>query len=104
VGRPQKRNLPYLVTKAAVAEMTRVMALEYGERGIFVNAIAPGAIMPPEDYSREAWDRLRESSPVEFAVTDEEAVEQFALLVLYLSVTTMSSGHIYPLDQGRNLR
>ncbi len=32
-----------------------------------------------------------------------EAVEQFALLVLYLSLTTMSSGHVYPLDQGQNL-
>jgi 3-oxoacyl-[acyl-carrier protein] reductase len=104
VARPQKRNLPYLVTKAAVAGMTRVMALEYGERGLFVNAIAPGAILRPEGYPREDWDRLRETSPVQFPVTDEEAVEQFALLALYLSVTTMSSGHIYPLDQGRNLR
>jgi hypothetical protein len=30
-------------------------------------------------------------------------VEQFALLTLYLCLTTMSSGHVYPLDQGQNL-
>jgi 3-oxoacyl-[acyl-carrier protein] reductase len=38
IGRPQRGNLPYVVTKAAVAAMTREMALEYGDRGIFVNA------------------------------------------------------------------
>lgn len=103
MGKPQKGNLPYLVTKAAVAAMTRAMALDYGERGIFVNALAPGPILPPEDFPRETWTRIRERSPVKHPVSDEEAVEQFALLVLYLSMTTMSSGHLYPLDQGQNL-
>lgn len=103
IGKPQKRNLPYVVTKAAVAAMTRAMALEYGERGIFVNAVAPGPILPPEDFPREAWERIRASSAVKYAVSDEEAVEQFALLVLYLALTTVASGHVYALDQGRNL-
>ena len=69
-----------------------------------MNALAPGPILPPEDFPAETWQKIRESSPVHYAVTDEEAVEQFTLLVLYLAVTTMSSGHIYPLDQGQNLR
>jgi 3-oxoacyl-[acyl-carrier protein] reductase len=103
IGRPQRRNLPYVVTKAAVAAMTRQMALEYGERGLFVNALAPGPILPPEDFSVGVWRRIRERSSVKFEVSDEEAVEQFALLVVYLCLTTMSSGHIYPLDQGQNL-
>jgi NAD(P)-dependent dehydrogenase (short-subunit alcohol dehydrogenase family) len=103
IGRPQRRNLPYVVTKAAVAAMTREMALEYGDRGIFVNALAPGPILPPEDFPADVWRRIRERSPVKYPVTDQEAVEQFALLVLYLCQTTMSSGHVYPLDQGQNL-
>jgi NAD(P)-dependent dehydrogenase (short-subunit alcohol dehydrogenase family) len=103
VGKPRRRNLPYVVTKAAVVAMTRAMALEYGERGIFVNAIAPGPILPPEDFPRETWERIRESSPVHYPVTDQEAVEQFALLVVYLAVTTLASGHVYALDQGQNL-
>jgi NAD(P)-dependent dehydrogenase (short-subunit alcohol dehydrogenase family) len=103
IGKPRRRNLPYVVTKAAVAAMTRAMALEYGERGIFVNAIAPGPILPPEDFPRETWERIRESSPVHYPVTDQEAVEQFALLVVYLAVTTLASGHVYALDQGENL-
>lgn len=103
LGRPQRRNLPYAATKAAVAAMTREMALEFGSRGIFVNALAPGPILPPEDFPADVWRRIRERSPVKVAITDEEAVEQFALLTLYLCVTTMSSGHVYPLDQGQNL-
>jgi NAD(P)-dependent dehydrogenase (short-subunit alcohol dehydrogenase family) len=103
VGRPQRRNLPYVVTKAAVAAMTKQMALEYGDRGIFVNALAPGPILPPDGFPPAVWHRIRERSPVKFPVTDEEAVEQFALLALYLCLTTMSSGHIYPIDQGQNL-
>ena len=103
IGRPQRRNLPYVATKAAVAAMTREMALEYGDRGIFVNALAPGPVLPPEDYPSDVWQRIRERCPVKFPMTDEEAVEQFAVLVLYLCLTTMTSGHIYPLDQGQNL-
>jgi NAD(P)-dependent dehydrogenase (short-subunit alcohol dehydrogenase family) len=103
IGRPQRRNLPYVATKAAVAGMTKQMALEYGERGIFVNALAPGPILPPEDFSPDVWQRMRDRSCVNFPMTDEEAVDQFALLVLYLCLTTMSSGHVYPLDQGQNL-
>jgi NAD(P)-dependent dehydrogenase (short-subunit alcohol dehydrogenase family) len=101
--RTQKHNMPYMVTKAAVAAMTRAMALEYGEKGIFVNAIAPGPILPPEDYPRDRWESIRGRSPIKYAVDDREAIDQFAMLVLYLSLTTMSSGHIYPLDQGQNL-
>ena len=103
IGRPQADNLPYVVTKAAVAGMTRAMALEYGKRGIFVNAIAPGPVLPPENFPRDRWQRIRERSPVNYPMTDQEAVDQFALLVLYLCLTTMTSGHIYPLDQGQNL-
>ncbi len=103
IGRQQRSNLPYVATKAAVAAMTRDMALEYGKHGIFVNAIAPGPVLPPEDYPRDVWQRIRERAPCKYPMTDEEAVEQFALLVLYLSLTTMTTGHIYPLDQGENL-
>ena len=103
IGKPRRRNLPYVVTKAAVLAMTRAMALEYGERGIFVNAIAPGPILPPDDFPRQTWERIRQSSPVHYPVTDQEAVEQFALLVVYLAVTTVASGHVYALDLGENL-
>jgi len=101
--RMRKRVLPYQVTKAAVAAMTRAMAVELAPRGIFVNAIAPGPVLPPEDFPPERWDAIRAASPLSYAVSDEEAVQQFALLVLYLSLTTGATGHVFPLDMGENL-
>ena len=103
LGRSQRNNLPYVVTKAAVAAMTREMALEYGTRGIIVNAVAPGPIIPPEDFPAETWQRIRDRCPIKVPMTDNEAVAQFALLVLYLCLTTASSGHMFPLDIGQNL-
>ena len=103
VARMQRVNMPYVVTKGAVAAMTRAMALEYAGLGIFVNALAPGPILPPEDFPPEKWARIRDRSPVKYPITDEEAVEQFALLVLYLALTTMSTGQVYLLDQGQHL-
>jgi NAD(P)-dependent dehydrogenase (short-subunit alcohol dehydrogenase family) len=103
IGRPYHRLIPYTATKGAVAAMTRAMALDYGERGIFVNAIAPGPILPPDDFPPEVWKRIRERYVVKHVISDQEAVEQFALLVLFLCLGTMTSGHVYPLDQGQNL-
>lgn len=103
VSRMQAANMPYVVTKAAVASLTRAMALEYAGKGLFVNAVAPGPVLAPEDFPPEKWARLRERSAVNYPITDEEAVEQFALLALYLSMTRMSTGQVYPLDQGQRL-
>lgn len=100
LGRMQRGNMPYIVTKAAVAAMTRAMALEYAPQGIFVNAIAPGAILAPEDFPPEKWAQIRERAAVKYPITDEDAVEQFALLVLYLALTR-STGQVYVLDPGQ---
>ena len=103
IGRVYKNYLPYVVTKGAVEHLTRALATELGPRGVIVNAIAPGPILPPDYISSTAWRRIRESSALKLPITNQEAVEQFALLVLYLSVVTLTSGWTYSLDQGQNL-
>jgi NAD(P)-dependent dehydrogenase (short-subunit alcohol dehydrogenase family) len=83
--------------------MTKTLAVELAPKGIFVNAIAPGPILRPEDLSQKEWDEIRNSSPLKYPIKDSEAVSQFVKLTIYLAETTMSSGYIYPLDQGQNL-
>jgi NAD(P)-dependent dehydrogenase (short-subunit alcohol dehydrogenase family) len=51
--RPLKGVQPYAMSKAAVSSMTRGMAMEWGEHGIRVNAIAPGFILT--DLTRKLW-------------------------------------------------
>ena len=38
-------QINYAVSKAGVEAMTRVLALEYGRKGVLVNCVAPGSIM-----------------------------------------------------------
>jgi len=57
-------GLPYDATKGALDAMTRGMGVELADRGIRVNAVAPGATFnqrvgpPPDSYGSEAKERI----------------------------------------------
>ncbi len=51
--RPLKNVLPYAVSKAGIAHMTRALAVEWGPARIRVNAIAPGFVLT--DLTRKLW-------------------------------------------------
>ena len=42
--RPSKTNMAYSVTKAAQLSLSRAFADQYAERGVLVNAVAPGPV------------------------------------------------------------
>jgi NAD(P)-dependent dehydrogenase (short-subunit alcohol dehydrogenase family) len=53
------RLLPYVASKGAVMSMTRSMSTELGEKGIAVNAIAPGlTLVEATEYVPEERKRL----------------------------------------------
>jgi gluconate 5-dehydrogenase len=51
--RPLSGVLPYAMSKAGMGHMTQALALEWGPRGIRVNAIAPGFILT--DLTKKLW-------------------------------------------------
>lgn len=51
--RPLKNVAPYAMSKAGVGQMAKALALEWGNRGVRVNAIAPGFILT--DLTRGLW-------------------------------------------------
>ncbi|MFM8253249.1 MAG: SDR family NAD(P)-dependent oxidoreductase [Planctomycetota bacterium] len=51
--RPLKNVLPYAMSKAGIAHLTRGLAVEWSGRGVRVNAIAPGFILT--DLTRKLW-------------------------------------------------
>jgi len=99
LGITYSEYLPYITTKAAVMQMTKVLAVELGSKGIFINSIAPGPVLKPDYMPQKEWNKLRAASIIKYPINDEEAVEEFAKLVLYLS-TARSTGAVYPLDFG----
>lgn len=50
---PLRGVLPYAISKGGVSMITRGMALEWGQHGVRVNAIAPGFILT--DLTRKLW-------------------------------------------------
>jgi NAD(P)-dependent dehydrogenase (short-subunit alcohol dehydrogenase family) len=53
--RPLRGVMPYAVSKAGLEQMTRALAMEWGPRGVRVNAIAPGFILT--DLTLKLWSQ-----------------------------------------------
>lgn len=51
--RPLRGVMPYAVSKSGLQQMTRALAMEWGPRGVRVNAIAPGFILT--DLTQKLW-------------------------------------------------
>ena len=81
--RPAPGNAPYAASKGAVEQLTKVAAVELGERGITMNAVAPGATdtdllraANPED----ALDRIARLTPMRRLGRPEDIADLVALL------------------------
>ncbi|MGE0305816.1 MAG: SDR family NAD(P)-dependent oxidoreductase [Acidimicrobiia bacterium] len=73
----------YSACKAAVAMLTKVLAVELGPIGIRVNAVAPGFVLTPMTTSRRDAERIkemREASALNEIATPADVADLFAFL------------------------
>lgn len=95
VRRPYRDYLPYQVSKAAVRQMMRVLALELAPE-VRVNAVAPGTVLPPEAMDEQTLDRLRAGIPLG-RIGDAADV---ARAVCYLACSDFVTGQELVVDGG----
>lgn len=95
---PYRGYLPYIVSKGAVRQMMRALSLELAPH-VRVNAVAPGTVIPPEDYSEEQIARLVERVPLGCVGSGEDVAEA----VVYLARAPYVTGQELFVDGGRTL-
>jgi pteridine reductase len=88
--------IPYTVSKAGVAALTRALAVALRPRGIAVNCVAPGPVLRPPGVPLRRWKavtRGHEGRPEDVAA----AVVFFATSPLYITGQTLNvDGATYP--------
>lgn len=84
------------VSKAALAHLTRIQAKSYGPE-IRVNAIAPGAVLAPDDWSAERWAEVGARATLQRTGSPDDVVRA----LLYLIEAEFVTGHVLPVDGGR---
>lgn len=89
-------NYPtYVVSKSALETLTRLQARAYAP-AVRVNAIAPGLVMPPENFPHEEWERLVKRLPLQ----RETAVEEIVSALQFLIRNRMVTGQTLTVDGG----
>jgi pteridine reductase len=85
------------ISKAGVVMLTRVLALSLAPE-VTVNAIAPGAVLVPEDYTAEERDRLIRSTPLRRLGSPSDVI---AALLYLLEGGDYVTGEVLVVDGGR---
>ncbi|MCW5749883.1 MAG: SDR family oxidoreductase [Alphaproteobacteria bacterium] len=95
----------YCMSKAAVVQMTRAMALEWGRQGINVNAICPGYIeteINADYWGTEGGKRLVSMLPRR-RVGDPKDLDGILLMLAAGEESRFINGAIIPVDDGLTL-
>ena len=97
---PWPAYVPHCVSKAGVVMLTKGLARALAP-DIAVNAVAPGAVLLPDEWDDKARDHIRETTPLNRLGAPADVVAAVRFL---LSGTDYATGTILVVDGGRLIR
>ena len=104
---PLRLQSPFVAAKAGVINLTRSMAIELGQYGVLVNAIAPGSTLTDGTRKlfygetgkfRDHVQKLLDHIPLGRPATTEEIA--YAVLFLAAPQNTYITGQVLAVDGG----
>jgi NAD(P)-dependent dehydrogenase (short-subunit alcohol dehydrogenase family) len=97
---PWPAYVPHCVSKAGVVMLTKALARALAP-DIAVNAVAPGAVLLPEDWDEQSREHIRETTPLNRLGTPADVVAAVRFL---LADTDFATGTVLVVDGGRLIR
>jgi len=97
---PWPAYVPHCVSKAGVIMLTQALARALAP-DIAVNAVAPGAVLLPEDWDEEAREHIRKTTPLARLGDPADVVAAVRFL---LAGTDYVTGTVLVVDGGRLIR
>lgn len=91
--------VPHAITKAGVVQLTRGLARALAP-GIRVNAVAPGAVLLPDEWTQDAATRLESTTPLGRLGSAADVAQA----VVYLCEASYVTGEVIIVDGGRHIR
>lgn len=91
--------IPHGASKAGVVHITRALARLLAPR-VRVNAVAPGAVLLPDDWTAAEADRLVSTTPLRRLGSPDDVTQA----VLYLIDASYITGETIIVDGGRHVR
>ena len=91
--------IPHSISKAGIVKMTEGLARVLAP-SIRVNAIAPGAVLLPDDWGDKTGERLSDTTPLHRLGDPQDVVEA----MLYLLRADYVTGETIVVDGGRRIR
>ena len=91
--------VPHSITKTGIVQMTRALARVLAPR-VRVNAVAPGAVLLPDDWDEASRDHLIATTPLQRLGSAEDV----ARAVVYLVEADYVTGDTLIVDGGRHVR
>jgi len=96
--RPWLNHTPYLISKGGIITLTEALAKDLAPH-VRVNAVAPGPVLLPDDWTPEQAERATRNVPLKRLGRPEDVAQA----VLYLARAEYVTGVVLPVDGGQRL-